>query len=80
MQCNIDNSSCKSRKCSKIKQSCNCSKVVAITVVIAAAEAGEAVAVAKLVSMGLAILTESSDMATCMFRPGALQEAQTGMR
>ena len=55
-------------------------KVVAITVVLAAAEAGEAVAVAKLVSMGLATLTESLHMATCMWRPGALLEAKTGMR
>ena len=48
--------------------------------VLAAAEAGEAVAVAKLVSMGLATLTESLHMATCMWRPGALLEAKTGMR
>ena len=47
--------------------------------VLAAAEAGEAVAVAKLVSMGLATLTESLHMATCMWRAGAQLEAHRGV-
>ena len=37
-------------------------------------------AVAKLVSMGLATLTESLHMVICMWRPGALLDAQKGVR